>query len=276
MTREDSLGGRLAGCQALVTGASSGIGAAIARRFAAEGAWVWLADIDTDLGEALAQDLAAQGAGARFIALDVTREQDWRQAAAAIAQSAGGLDILVNNAGISFLRRLDETSLADFRRVMCINTESVFAGITVMQPLLQARGARRRGGASIVNVASLLGRKALPANLAYGASKAAVLHIGKCAALEFARAGIPIRVNNVLPAMVETPMIDREVAEWARQGALPSGDAQSARAELGRRIPLGRLGQADEVADAVLYLASAESSFTTGIDLPVCGGRSAE
>lgn len=273
MTSSASPAGRLAGCNALVTGAASGIGAAVTRRFAVEGARVWLADIDITGGEALARTLREAGHDTRFIALDVTQDEDWSRAMAAIREADGGLDILVNNAGITFLKALHETSLEDFRRVMRINTESVFAGITTATPLLAARGARRKGGASVVNVASLLGRKALPGNLAYGASKAAALHVGHCAALEFARAGIPIRVNNVLPAMVETPLITREIDNWARHGAL---DQQVAREELARRIPVGRLGQPEEVADAVVYLASCESSFTTGIDLPVCGGRSAE
>jgi NAD(P)-dependent dehydrogenase (short-subunit alcohol dehydrogenase family) len=263
----------LAGCNALVTGAASGIGAAAARRFVAEGASVWLADIDDAGGEAMARSLRETGHAARFIHLDVTQDGDWSSAVAALRDAEGGLDILVNNAGTTFLRSLAETSLEDFRRVMRINTESVFAGLAAATPLLAARGGRRPGGASVVNVASMLGRKALAGNLAYGASKAAVLHVGKCAALEFARAGLPIRVNNVLPAMIETPLITREIEAWARHGAL---DPQAARDELARRIPVGRLGQAAEVADAILYLASSESSFTTGIDLPVCGGRSAE
>ncbi len=268
-----SSAGRLAGCNALVTGAASGIGAAVSRRFAAEGARVWLADIDAAGGEALARTLREAGQDARFLPLDVTQDAHWSRAMNAVRDADGGLDILVNNAGTTFLKPLQETSLEDFRRVMRINTESVFAGIGAATPLLAARGDRRLGGASVVNVASLLGRKALPGNLAYGASKAAVLHVGKCAALEFARAGIPIRVNNVLPAMIETPLITRDIEAWARHGALAP---QAARDELARRIPVGRLGQAGEVADAVLYLASCESSFTTGIDLPVCGGRSAE
>lgn len=273
MTPGASATGRLAGCNALVTGAASGIGAAVSRRFAVEGASVWLADIDAAGGEALARSLREAGHAARFIALDVAQEADWSRAMDALRDADGGLDILVNNAGTTFLRSLAQTSLEDFRRVMRINTESVFAGLAAATPLLAARGGRRPGGASVVNVASLLGHKALAGNLAYGASKAAVLHVGKCAALEFARAGIPIRVNNVLPAMIETPLITREIDAWARHGAL---DPQAAREELARRIPVGRLGQAGEVADAVLYLASCESSFTTGIDLPVCGGRSAE
>lgn len=270
-----STSGRLAGCNALITGAGRGIGEAIARKFVKEGATVWLADIDVTAGEAVAASLRDQGHSAHFHRLDVTDEVGWSALVETIVRTDGGLDILVNNAGIAPVSSLENTSLDAFRRVMQVNTESVFLGLRCALPALRLRSGRRTGGSAIVNLSSLLALRALPDNIAYGASKAAVLQLGKCAAIEFARAGEAIRVNNVLPAVTDTPMVTREIEEWARQGTMGSHDIAATRRALEQRIPMGRIGQPEDIAEAVLFLASNESAFMTGIDLPVDGGRSA-
>lgn len=270
-----SVGGRLAGCNALITGAGRGIGEAIARKFVQQGATVWLADIDVAAGEAVAAALRNDGHTVHFHRLDVTDENGWSALVETIVRTDGGLDILVNNAGIAPVSSLEKTSLEAFRRVMQVNTESVFLGMRGALPALRLRAGRRTGGSAIVNLSSLLALRALPDNIAYGTSKAAVLQLGKCAAIEFARAGDAIRVNNVLPAVTDTPMVTREIEEWARQGTMGSHDIAETRRALDQRIPMGRIGQPEDIAEAVLFLASNESAFMTGIDLPVDGGRSA-
>lgn len=267
--------GRLVGCNALVTGAARGIGEAIVRRFVQEGASVWLADIDTVAGESIAATLRQAGHEGRFHQLDVSDESGWSALVQTIIRVDGGLDILVNNAGIAPVSSLENTSLEAFRHVFRINTESVFLGMRSSLPALRLRSARRPGGSAIVNLSSLLAWRALPDNIAYGASKAAVLQLGRCAAIEFARAGEAIRVNSVLPAVTDTPMVTLEVEEWARKGTMGTHDVASTRQALNQRIPMGRIGQPKDIAEAVLFLASSESAFMTGVDMPVDGGRSA-
>lgn len=260
--------GRLAGCTALVTGAARGIGECVARRFAQEGARVWLADIDLEAARAVAQEIGGQA-----VSLDVASEVQWADVARQIGEQAGGLDILVNSAGIAPTASLGELSLEKFRRVMQVNAESVLLGLQACLPALRAHSGRRRGGSSVVNIASLLGVRALPGHLAYGASKAAAIMIAHYAAIELARAGEKIRINNVLPAITDTPMVTQEITEWSRDGTLGTHDPVATRRVLESRIPMGRLGLPEDMADAALFLASSESAFMTGVDLPVDGGR---
>ena len=275
MNPQISKRGRFVHCTALVTGAAKGIGEAIATALAREGARVWLADVDDAGVKTLAAKLQAEGACVHGVHLDVTSDHDWQQVAAHLLQEAEGLDILVNNAGIAPVAAIEDTHPDLFRQVMQVNAESVFLGIRNCLQVLRQRSHRRVGGSSVINIASLLAVRALPHNLAYGASKAAVLQIGKCAAIELARQGDAIRVNNVLPAVTDTPMVTQEVEEWARQGTMGTHDVAQTRKALDQRIPIGRIGQPMDIAQAVLFLASEESAFMTGVDLPVDGGRSA-
>ncbi len=262
--------GRLAGCTALVTGAARGIGESIARRFAQEGAQVWLADVDL---EAL-QIVASQINGVAVF-LDVGSPSDWEAVAHQISEKSGGLDILVNSAGIAPTASLTELSLERFRKVMQVNAESILIGLQACLPALRQRSDLRPGGSSVVNIASLLGVRAFPGHLAYGASKAAAIMIAHYAAIELARAGEKIRINNILPAITDTPMVTQEIIEWSHAGTLGTHDPAQTRRALESRIPMGRLGQPQDMADAALFLASSESAFMTAVDLPVDGGRMA-
>lgn len=267
--------GRVAGCAALVTGAARGIGAAIAERLAEEGACVWLADLDEPAGEATVAALRERGLEARFSRLDVTIEEDWKGTLEAITRAHGGLDILVNNAGIAPVLPLAQLSADAFRNVLRVNTEGPLMGLRVALAALRARSTSRRGGSAVVNIASMLGIRALPGHLAYGASKAALLQITRCAAIELAQQGDAIRVNSVLPAVTESPMVLHEIQEWAREGTFGTHDEGETRRALESRIPLGRLGQPLDIADATLFLSSSESAFITGAQISVDGGRSA-
>ena len=266
---------RFEGCKALVTGAAKGIGLTIATELAQEGARVWLADMDLQGVQVLERELQARGLSACAVALDVGDEQQWLQLVQRIRLEEGGLDILVNNAGIAPVSSIEDTSLQRFRHVMQVNAEGVFLGIRSCLPLLRANSHRRAGGSAVVNLASLLAIRALPHNIAYGASKAAVLQIGKCAAIELARQGDAIRVNNVMPSVTDTPMVQQELKEWAHKGTMGTHDVEQTRKALDQRIPIGRIAQPMDIAQAVLFLCSEASAFMTGVDLPVDGGRMA-
>ncbi|WP_322059400.1 SDR family NAD(P)-dependent oxidoreductase [Paraburkholderia sp. J63] len=265
--------GRLENRIALVTGAGQGIGAAIAGLFAREGAHVVVSDRDLERASEVAARIALAGGRASPCLLDVTDEQAWQRIVCWIQTELGGLDILVNNAGVALVKSIEDTSLAQFRDVMCVNVEGVFLGIKHAAPALAARAKDRAASAAIVNLASVLGVQGIPDNIAYGTSKAAVRQLTRCAAIEFAERDTPIRVNAVLPAVTDTPMVRREIEEWAELGTFGTRDVDATRAAFGARVPLKRIGSADEIAYTVLFAASDESSFTTGAEYAVDGGR---
>jgi 3alpha(or 20beta)-hydroxysteroid dehydrogenase len=234
--------GRLDGKRALVTGAASGIGAATARRFVEEGAEVVVADVAEEGGRALSEEL-----GASFEELDVRDESAWATA----VDRSGGLDVLVNNAGIVELGGVTEMDEATFRRLLDVNTVGVFLGMRTVVPSMRARG-----GGSIVNISSVAGMVGNPYSIGYAASKWAVRGMTKSAALDLAPDGI--RVNSVHPGVIRTPM-----------SASVDPDKTSGRS------PLGRIGEPADVANLIVYLASDESSFTTGAEHVVDGGTTA-
>ena len=251
--------GRLAGKVAFITGAASGIGQAIARRFVAEGARVALADIDEAGGAALAGEL---GAAALYLRHDVTEEANWIANLARAVAAFGRLDILVNNAGIGPAGTIEKTSLEEWRRVHAVNLDGVFLGCKHgIAPLREA------GGGSIVNLSSVAGLLGTPTLAAYGSSKAAVRQLTKSVALHCAARRDAIRCNSIHPAFAATPMVERMIAE--------SKAPERTRAALAEQIPLGRLGEADEVAALALYLASDESRFVTGGEFVIDGGLAA-
>lgn len=258
------MSGRLAGKRALVTGAAQGIGAAISRAFVREGAQVLMTDIDSDaVNKAAAEIRAEVGEGAVFTArLDVTDEQQWIAAIGVARGKLGGLSILVNNAGIVLVGGVEELSLADWQRGMSVNCDSVFLGCKHAMPLL-----RESQPASIVNLSSIAGLIAAHNFANYNASKAAVWLLSKSIALDCARKGFDIRCNSVHPTFIRTPILNDLI--------LSSKDEESVMAKLKRQVPLGRLGEASEVADAVIYLASDESRFVTASELKIDGGISA-
>ena len=249
--------GRLVGKVALITGAASGIGRATAALFHAEGAKV----AATDRNEV---GLKALGADADLVlAQDVTDETGWREVVDAVVAKFGRLDILVNSAGIGVLGSIEATTLADWRKVNAVNAEGTFLGCR------EAVWAMKdTGGGSIVNLSSVAGIIGDASSAAYCASKGAVRLLTKSAALHCARAGLGIRVNSVHPSFAETPMV--------LDGIARAKNPERVREGLSRAAPMGRMGKADEVAKTILFLASDESSFTTGAEFTVDGGLTAQ
>ena len=254
--------GRVAGKIAIVSGASAGIGRATALRLAEEGAKICLGDIDRTGAKSCAADIRARGGEAFPLALDVAEEADWHRIINATVERFGGLDILVNNAGIAFAAGLEETTTEQWRRIMAVNVDSVFFGCKFALPAM-----RESGGGAIVNISSILGLVGSPVQAAYSATKGAVRLFTKGVALECAEAGWNIRVNSVHPAYIRTPMVERYAESW---GSLKKG--LEALSDL---HPIGRVGEAEEVANVVLYLASDEAKFVTGAELLIDGGYTA-
>jgi 3alpha(or 20beta)-hydroxysteroid dehydrogenase len=239
---------------AIVTGAAGGIGAAASRRLAEEGALLLLTDADAEGAQALAQEL---GDRASSIAHDVRSEADWRAVASAALEAHGRVDILLNNAGVFLAEPLTETSLEDFRRVIDVNVVGVFLGMRTIAPAM----AERRTG-SIINLSSVAGLMGGPYLTAYAASKWAVRGMTKVVAKELAQAGV--RVNSIHPGQIDTDMNARQREKTPELIE-----------KLIRGIPLRRLGTAEEIAHAIVYLASDESVYTTGSELVVDGGTTA-
>ncbi len=252
---------RLDGKIALVTGAGRGIGAAIAEAFAAEGAQVWVSDVEADAAEQLA---ARIGTNARPHALDVRNADDWLAAEQAILAFNGRLDVLVNNAGITGLedgasQDVETVALANWRSVLATNLEGVVLGCQ-----MAIRAMKRANGGSIVNIASRSGHVGIPAAAAYAASKAAVLNHTRSVALYCAERDLNIRCNSISPAAILTPM-------W--EPMLGDGPDRATRmAEVVADTPLRRFGEASEVAALAVLLASDTARYMTGADLTLDGG----
>jgi len=245
--------GRFTGKRALVTGAGSGIGAAVARRLHAEGAEVVLADVR---GEAAEEVAAGLGAGACAVALDVA-DEDAVRAALADAERAGGLDVLANIAGVGSTTSAPDTPLEVWERVFAVNARGTFLCCKHAIPPMAGRGS-----GSIVNMGSVAGLVGLRNRAAYCAAKGAVVALTRALAVDHVRDGV--RVNAVCPGTVDSPWVRRLVDEV--------GESLEA---LEARQPMGRLGTPDEIADAVLYLASDAAAFVTGTVLAIDGGLTA-
>lgn len=254
--------GRVEDKIALVTGAAQGLGAAIAELLATEGARVVLTDMNVDGARQAADDINVQCSDAAIaMAQDVSSESGWQQSIEAIRDRFGGLHVLVNNAGIGSIGSVEDESFETWRRVHAVDLDSVFLGCKYAIPLMS-----RSGGGSIVNVSSISGIIAGHNLAAYNSAKAAVRHLSKSVALHCAHEGNNIRCNSVHPAFIDTPILD---------GLVGGADRAAALEKLGRQIPLGRVGQPKDVAYAVLYLASDESTFVTGSEIRIDGGISA-
>ncbi|MEK9869748.1 MAG: glucose 1-dehydrogenase [Gammaproteobacteria bacterium] len=249
---------RLQGKVVLITGAARGMGACEARLCAAEGARLVLGDmLETRLNE-LASELEQTGYEVAAMRQDVTKEQDWQAMMDLARQRFGCLDVLVNNAGILDTSGVEDTTLDTWERVIAVNQTGVWLGMKAVTPLM-----KEFGGGSIVNKSSIYGIVGSGGSAAYHASKGAVRILTKTAALELAVHGI--RVNSVHPGFIQTPMIEQALPEVNE----PVLDLIS------QQVPLGRVGQPEDIARGVLYLASDESSYVTGTELVIDGGVTA-
>ena len=265
--------GRVAGKVALITGAAAGIGRAAALLLAREGARLVITDID-EAGVAGVADLVKERGGtALALRQDASCENDWKQTIAAALAAHGELDVLVNNAGVGGSKPLLETSLEDWHSVLRVNLDGVFLGCRYGIEAMRSTETRRRTRfGSVINLSSILGVVGFPETAAYSASKGAVRLMTKTLALECAARRWDIRVNSVHPGFIWTPMNQETVARLARQ---TNTDEATQRANLDALHPLARMGEAEEVAAAILFLASDESSFVTGTELLVDGGYTA-
>jgi 2-keto-3-deoxy-L-fuconate dehydrogenase len=250
---------RLDGKAALVTGAASGIGEAIAHALAAAGATVYVADRDTANGERVAGAIRGAANNATFISLDVTREEDCARAAETVAAKHRSLDVLVNNAGIGHVGTVATTRGDDMDRLYNVNVRGVF---NVTKAFIGQMIARKAG--VIVNMASIGGVLGIRDRLAYVTTKSAVVGLTKAMAMDHATEGI--RVNCVCPGRVETPFVKARLKEYP--------DPEAAYREMAGSQAIGRMGRPDEIAAAVLYLASDEAAFVTGTALLIDGGWS--
>ena len=250
---------RFEGKVAIVTGAASGIGRAAALALAREGAAVTLADVDRAKGEAALTEAVAQGAKAIFVEADVSKADHAGRIVDQTVAAFGGVDVLVNNAGVAFVSPLAETTEADWDRVLGVNLKGAFLCSKAAIPEMA-----KRGGGAVVNVASVVGKRSPRRSTAYVVSKAGLIALTQSAAGDYAKDGV--RVNCVAPGMTDTPMLRRSAE------AVSPADPQAVYHEWAKGLPMGRPGSAEEVAAAVLFLASAEASFITGATLDVDGG----
>ena len=247
---------RLKGKVALVTGGNKGIGAAVVRRFASEGARVWSGDIATEKANKFSDDLTNKTETIVHETLDVTSHDSWQLIINKIVQETGKIDILVNNAGIYDRRSIEATTEEQFDKMLAVNTKGPFLGIKLALEALKASG-----NASIVNLSSTAGLRGSFA-VHYGASKGALRLMTKSIASTYAKDGI--RCNSVHPGPIDTEM---------GHTAVPPDQLEE---RLYQRIPMGRFGTAEEVANVILFLASDESSFVTGSEVVVDGGATSK
>ena len=238
----------------MITGAGGGLGSEMARLLCRNGAKVFILDLDAEKGQATADDINKSGGSAYFLKVDVTSEADWQAAVNKVIETCGKLDVLVNNAGINIRKPVEEMNIDEWCTMMKVNTGSVFLGCKYAIPVM-----RKNGGGVIINTSSvcgLIGHKYTPE--AYTASKGAVTMLTKAIASRYAKDGV--RCNSIHPSTVDTPLVQALFKDPERK------------AERLGEVPLGRLATADDVANAVLYLASDEASFINGVALPVDGG----
>lgn len=254
---------RMRGKAAIVTGGALGIGRACALKFAEEGAAVAVTDVDAAMGPLVVEEIRRHGGDAIFIHQDVADEAGWQRVTRTVVERYKKLDVLVNNAGVALAKDVEHTTLEEWRWLMSINLDGVFLG---MKHAIQAMKVNRNG--SIVNLSSIEGLIGDPNLAAYNASKGGVRLLTKSAALYCAKAGYNIRVNSVHPGYIWTPMVENYLKS--------QGDAAAGRKVLDSLHPIGHVGEPDDIAYGVLYLASDEAKFVTGTELVIDGGYTAQ
>lgn len=240
----------------LITGGAGGLGSEIGRTLAKNGADIFILDLPStgEAAEKLAEELRSLGVSAYFESIDLTSEEEWAKVIADIRTKTARIDVLVNNAGINIRKPIEEMSYEEWMTMMSVNTGGVFLGVKYVLPVM-----RKQGGGAIINTSSvcgLIGHRFTPE--AYTATKGAVTLFTKAVASRYGAEGI--RCNSIHPSTVDTPLVHERLK-----------DPQFAAERLGE-VPLGRLASAEDVANAVLYLASEEASFINGISLPIDGG----
>ena len=255
--------GRVEGKVVLITGGRRGLGKASAVMLAREGAKVAISDRKEEGADAVLEEIGKAGSEGMFILQDVSKEDDWKKAIAAVLDRFGKLDILVNNAGVGVGKNIEETTLDDWHFVMSVNLDGVFLGTKY-----GIEAMKKSGGGSIINMSSIEGIVGDRRLASYDASKGGVRLLTKSAALHCAERKYNIRVNTVHPGFIDTPMVEGFVKA--------QGDPETVRQGLINLHPVGHLGEPDDVAYAVLYLASDESKFATGSELVVDGGYTAQ
>ena len=260
---------RVAGKIALVTGASSGLGEAIVRLLAREGATVVLADVNDAAGKRVLREIKAQGGSGVYTHLDVVNENDWSSAMALVRKRFGRLNIAVNCAGTNIARSFPtDTLLADWRALMAVNLDGVFLG--TKHAVAAMRDSDPLNGpvsGSIINISSIMGLVGMPDIAAYNASKGGVRLYSKSVAISCAEKRLNIRVNTVHPGFIDTPLLRKAMARFE--------DAKEASRVYDALQPVGHLGTPEDIAYGVLYLASDESKFVTGSELVIDGGYTA-
>jgi NAD(P)-dependent dehydrogenase (short-subunit alcohol dehydrogenase family) len=252
---------RLAGKVALITGGASGLGANAAELMAREGAKVVVADIAADRGQEVADRI---GPSARFVKLDVTSEDNWKEAIAKSVEAFGALHILLNSAGIGLSKTVEEIELSEWRKVHAIDLDGVFLGCK--HGVGEIKKHTRTLGGSIINISSISGIIAGANMAAYNSAKAGVRLLSKSVALHCAKSGYNIRCNSVHPTFIDTPILDKYRDRFGQD---------LMQQKLGKQVPIGRLGRPEEVGWALVFLASDESSFMTGSEVIIDGGISA-
>lgn len=254
---------RMRGKSAIVTGGALGIGRACALKLAEEGAVVAVTDLDVNKGSLVVDEIRASGGEAIFVEHDVADEAKWDHVMRVVIERHKKLDVLVNNAGVALAKDVEHTTLEEWRWLMSINLDGVFLGI---KHAVQAMKTNR--GGSIVNLSSIEGLIGDPSLAAYNASKGGVRLLTKSAALYCAKAGYNIRVNSVHPGYIWTPMVENFLKS--------QGDVAQGRRMLDSLHPIGHIGEPDDIAYGVIYLASDESKFVTGTELVIDGGYTAQ